>query len=240
MKGKHSESKRAALAVLEDREICTTGAILKRLQETAIRQISLIRTMERESALRALLVGLALHRIKAGLYHGEFMPWLKGHVDGVGYRSCNYYMRLATAFVEATHLTKPELLALPADQTEFAIEPADAAARRFMDKAAKFVGDCSLNELLAREHVKDHKPLGGARPAKKDTRTEEEKLAELREIKRAELASWITTGRQLLIDENVCQFLPREEIEAIHGQLLDLKTEFTKAIQPLLKKHSAA
>ena len=245
MKGNHSSAKLAALTVLEDRasELSTVLQI-KRLQAVAIEQLAAIPRMEREAALRAILAGLTLHRIKAALPHGTWMPWVKqipttgGNLPGLS--QCQYYMRLATAFVESAKVTAPELRTLPGDKIELALEPADAAARRFMEKAAKFVGDCSLNELLAREHVKDYKPLGGARPSKKDHRTEEEKLAELREIKRAELASWITTGRQLLIDENVCQFLPREEIEAIHGQLLDLKTEFTKAIQPLLKKHSAA
>lgn len=238
MKGNHSEPKRYALTILEDRQICTAVQISK-LQAVAIQQIAMIKTMERDAALRALLVGLTLHRIKGGLKHGEFTPWIKKHLDGAGYRQGNYYMRLATAFVDCMNVTKPEILAFPGDQKELALELADATARKFMQKAANFVGERSLNELLDHLHIKDRNPLGGARPAKKDNRSEEAKLAELREVKRAELASWITTGRALLIDENVCQFLPRGEIEAIHGQLLDLKTEFTKAIQPLLRKAKA-
>ncbi len=240
MKGNHSESKRAALAVLEKRENCT-AVQLSKLQAVALQQIAMIKTMERDAALRAILAGLTLDRVKAALNHGEFMPWIKANLDGAGYRQANYYMRLAAAFVTCMNVSRPEILALPGDQKALALEPADATARRFMEKAANFVGDRSLNELLDHLHIKDRKPLGGARDAAKDTRTEVEKLAELQETVRAELASWITTGRQLLITENVCQHLScPAEIAAIHDQLLDLKTEFTKAIQPLLKKRSAA
>jgi len=237
MKGNLSDDKKVALALLDDKQIRTTGANLDTLQRAAITQIALVRRMESESALRAILVGMALMRVKHSLAHGEFMPWLKKNLDATAHRQANYYMRLGLVFLEKTKATKPEVLALPGDQAELSLDNIEGPARRLMEKMTKFVGDKSLNELLSEHAIKDGKALGGARKGgKEDKRSEEEKLAEVREFKLAELNAWLASGEQLLIAENVCQFLSAKEIERFHGQLLDLKTNFTKAIQPLLKK----
>ncbi len=139
-----------ALTVIAQAQISTTMEISK-LQSVALQQLEMIRRMERDSALRAILVGLMLHRVKVSLKHGEFGPWIAENVEGVGKSQVNYYMRLATAFLEKTRLVKAELLAMPDNTTSLAD---DDLARAFMSKAEKFVGDCSLNELLIKYSIK--------------------------------------------------------------------------------------
>ena len=95
----------SALVVLQETSNLHTVQISK-LQAIVAEQFEMVRTLERDAALRAILVGLILYRIKAGLKHGEFMPWLKKNITGTGYRQCAYYMRLGFEFVECTRLTK--------------------------------------------------------------------------------------------------------------------------------------
>jgi hypothetical protein len=145
-----------ALTVLGEKENAPAVAFSK-LQSVAIQQLGMIQRLERDAALRAILVGLALHRIKAALKHGDWQSWIDANVQGAGRAQCRFYMRLAIRFVEKTRATKPEILALPGDQGELAIESAEGAARRLMDKAVKFVADRSLNQLLSDLGIKDRK-----------------------------------------------------------------------------------
>jgi hypothetical protein len=168
-----------------------------------------VKTLERDAALRAIFVGIYLHRIKAGTKHGEFMPWVKKNVKGTGYSQCNFYMKLAAVFVEETNLTKPELLALPGDKANLALTPSDAQAKKFMAKAQKFVGDLSLNELLDQHGIKDKKKLGGAHGGSTDdTKIDPDRLAEM---KRDEASECLSRAEQLFVDENILQHLKPEE-----------------------------
>src|SRR5690606_16247103 len=173
-------------------------AQLPKLQAAALQQLAEIRRMERESAARAVLAGLTLIRVKHSLKHGQFLPWLKQHVQGVGYQQCNFYMGLAQVFVAKARITKPDMLALPGDQTALSLD-AEGEARGFFSKLEKFVGEASLNDLLDKHGLKKKK-LGGKRTSAADTGdgddtpTDPEELAAL---KREELSEWLETGKQL-------------------------------------------
>jgi hypothetical protein len=208
-----SKPQTSALAVLSDRQNCTPVQISK-LQSVAIQQLAMVKGLERDAALRAILVGLTLHRIKASLAHGEFMPWIKAKVQGAAYRQCNYFLKLAAVFVEKTRVTRPEFLALPGDQTDLAIKPADAQARRFMDKATKFVGEASLNELLDEHRIKDTKKLGGRRDAgdSAPAKIDPERVAEM---KREEASEWLARAQQLFVEENIFQHLKPDERKTV-------------------------
>ena len=143
----------SALALVQDREISTKVEISK-LQAVAVQQLAVIKQLHASAALRAILVGLTLHRIKAASTHGEWMPWLKKNFDG-GKSTANHYMRLALVFVEKTKAKRPDLLALPGDQIDLALENPGAAEKRLMDKAAKFVGTKTLSELLDEHGIRD-------------------------------------------------------------------------------------
>ena len=226
----------SALVVLSDPQICTSGANLEKLQHAAISQLTQIRQLESESALRALVVGFAFHRIKASVKHGEFMPWIKANVDSAGHRQANYYMRLAVAFTEVARVSKVEILAAPEDGS--ALTTADDVAKRFMAKAAKFVGAKSLNELLREHGIKDAAQLGGAReqtPAEIDAPADAEQLYL---FARDEIGSAITRCEQLFLTENRLQHLaghPEEIRGAVEG-LRQLADKVEKAASHFLTK----
>jgi len=239
MKGNHSESERAALAVLKEDQI-TTAVVISKLQAVAIEQLAAIPRIEREAALRAILAGVTLHRVKSGLVHGEFRRWLSqmstsgGHLPAVSKTQVNYYMRLATVALAKTSATKPELLAVLGDQTELSLEPADANARRFMDKLVKFVGTKSLNELLRDHGIKDGKKLGGARDkADAEAPIDPEQLAEQA---REELSAWHETGRQLLLTDNLCSRLAPDEILTFDDALDAMLAQWRRGLKDTLAK----
>jgi hypothetical protein len=239
MKGNHSESKRAALAVLEEDQISTAGPISK-LQAVAIEQFSKIPVIEREAALRAIFAGLTLHRIKASI-PGKFSKWISEMLPRVtswtpatARKNSSFYMRLATVAIAETGATT-ELLALSGDQAELSLEPTDAGARRFVDKLTKFVGDKSLNELLREHGIKDAKALGGKREkAEADAAPiDPEQLAAQ---SREELSAWHEQGRQLLITDNVCSHLSADEIRAFDESLDAMLSQWRRGLKHTLKK----
>jgi signal transduction histidine kinase len=115
-----------------------------------------------ETPLRAILLGMVLHKLKATCKHGEWMPLYEQILPAVKFcssstsrRLVSQYMRLAGEFLGATGTATPEFLALPGGQVELSLETSDATAKRFMAKMADFVGDRSLEELLGDLGLKD-------------------------------------------------------------------------------------
>ncbi len=230
----------SALVVLGDKELGFNAQQLPKLQAAALQLIDQVRLLERQSAGHAIMAGLTLHRVKVSLKFGEFMPWLKANVRGVRYSQCNYYMRLATVFVEKQHVKKPDLLALPGDQTSLAIdEQASDETRTFFLKLSEFVGDRSLNDLLEKYGIKGAPALGGARE-KADT--DEPAPAPTPEAlylqSRDEIGDLITRAEGLLLRENRLQFLVGhpEEINGVAASLRALADKVEAAAKDLTRK----
>lgn len=229
-----------ALAILGDRSLSYDQAMLPKIQEATLQQLAEVNRLGRERAARALLAGLGLCRVKASLKHGQFQPWLKAHVK-VGLVSCNNYMRLALAFVEKAGVSKPDLLALPGDQTNLAIDESDEAQRRFFSKLEKFVGQSSLSELLEKHGIKGQPKLGGARlpEGQDDDESADTPPADPEALyltARDEIGSSIERIERLLISENRLQYLVGhpEEIRGVVESLRDLTTKLETAAGPLL------
>jgi hypothetical protein len=129
---------------LEPVQISTIGAIIRR-------HLVEIQRAERETAQRAVMLGVALWKVRLSIAHGQWTPWLGEHI-GVGQRQVNNYMRLALVFLIKSRATKTELRALPADSIELASD--DALSRALFARLEKFVGECSLNELLVKHGIK--------------------------------------------------------------------------------------
>lgn len=221
-----------ALAILGDRSLSYDQAMLPKIQAAALQQLAEVARLGRERGARAILAGLALCRVKASLKHGQFLPWLKANV-GVGKTACNDYMRLALAFVEKAGVSKPDLLALPGDQTNLAIDESDEAQRRFFSKLEKFVGQSSLSELLEKHGIKGQPKLGGARlpEGQDDESADPEALAAQ---KREELSRWVEEGHRLLITENACQHLAPEDVRGFATGLDALHRTWRGAVKQLL------
>lgn len=230
---KPSKKDTSALVLLQDRQISASVELTK-LQAAALHQLDTLARLNREAPVRAILVGLTLHKIKAVLKRGEFIPWIKQHVKGRGYVQCTYYMRLAVAFAEKTRVTKPEILAIAGDQTELAIEPADDTARRMMEKITKFVGESNLSELLDRYRIKETKKLGGAREGNdSEDVPEETDPEELYEQARDAIGAVLTSAEELLIRDNRLQHLAGhpEEIRGVVESLRRLAERVEAAAQ---------
>lgn len=225
-----------ALAVISSSELKADAKQLALLQNSVVAQFRRLHQMREEEALRGLLLGLTLHRVKASLPHGEFGKWAKTHAT-FGERWVNYLMKLALVFIDKAKATKPELLACPGDQAELALEGMEGEQRRFTAKARKFVGKLNLSELLDAHDIKGGKKLGSAREAGEAPAepTPEERALQTAE----ELGAWLTQGRQMLITENVCQHLSADQIRSVADSLNALRTDFRSGLGDLLKKATA-
>ena len=142
-----------ALALISSADLKVSADNLALLQQSVTDQFRRLRALRGEEALRGLLLGLTLHRVKASLPHGEFGGWAKQHAT-FGDRWVNYLMKLSLIFIDKAKATKPELLALPGDQTELSLDGMEGAQRTFMTKALKFVGEESLSDLLIKHGIK--------------------------------------------------------------------------------------
>jgi hypothetical protein len=143
-------------------------------------------------------------------------------------------MRLAVAAIQKTKATVPEILALPGDQKELALESVDETARHLMEKLAAWVGDRSLNEMLCNLGIKADGKLGGAREKSDDDApiTPEQLAAQTRE----ELSAWHEMGRQLLLTDNVCSRLTPDEIRALDESLDAMLAQWRRGLKDTLKR----
>lgn len=146
-----------ALTILESDEISTGGGNLETFAEQALAELDAIRHMETGAALRALRFGVVIYQAKAAAKHGQFMKWQQATFKGAAKSQCNYYMRLAAAFVEKTKLDLQGVLALPAAQGELVPAKQTGAARTVLAAAIDYIDGRSLNECLADEGIKAKK-----------------------------------------------------------------------------------
>jgi hypothetical protein len=207
---------------------------ISKLQGITLQQMEKIRHLQLDASLRALFVGIALHQIKAALKHGEWMPWLKGNLEGAGYRQANYYMRLATIFVEEGRVKAAEIDALPAGCAELAPANFKGDAKRLFDQASKFIDGRSLNELLCDYGVKDGKKIGGAR-AKAAAGGAAPSATQLSEQKIEEISAWLEQGRNLLVTENALQYLAPPVVRGTVETLDKLADQVRSAAKPILR-----
>lgn len=232
----------SALALIGSSELKADSKQLALLQASAAEQFRRLRLLREEEALRGLLLGLTLHRVKASLPHGQFGKWSKAQAT-FGERWVNYLMKLALVFIDKAKATKPELLACPGDQTELTLDTLEGEQRRFVQKATKFVGKHSLAELLDLHGIKETKKLGGKRTAGCDDDDSEETKAtpeQLTARAREDLAQFVTLGRQLLIADNVCQHLTPADVKAFDSSLKALCAEWRASLKKTLGEAEAA
>lgn len=223
-----------ALALISSADLKVSDDKLTLLQQSVTEQFRRLRALRGEEALRGLLLGLTLHRVKASLPYGEFTKWAKENAT-FGERWVNYLMKLALVFIDKSKATKPELLALPGDQAELALEGMEGAQRTFTTKAIKFVGNLSLSELLDLYEIKGGKKLGGAREAGAEDEPKEKVTPEqLAARAREDLAQLVTTARQLLLADNVCQHLSPAEVKSFDASFKALSTEWRASLKKTL------
>ena len=240
-KGNHRPSKKAALVVLSDKTLSTIP--VEQLQAIAIEQIRTIARIEQSTAMRAILLGLTLHKVKASLAHGKFTKWIKSKVTLEGNlwtpattkKNASFFMRLASVAAEKARLTKPELLALPGDQTELTLDTAEGDSRRFVSKITKFIGEKSLNELLRLHGIKDTKPPTKPRADDDDDEKAETAPEVTAQIWREGISEWIESGRYQLLEEAPNVALQTDQLRNIEGVLTKLLADFRETHRHTLK-----
>lgn len=209
----------SALAVVSSHEIRAGKDELALLQQSIPQQLHAMSRLREEEALRGLLVGLTLWRIKTSLPYGEFGAWLRSNSVGFGERYLQYMMKLAGVFVAKAKIAPPDLLALPGAQTELALDGLEAPQRRFVEKAVKFVGKHSLHELLFAHGIREVKALGGRREKGEAAAPAVITAEKLQHHALAELSAALEGLRQLLLTDNVCQYLEEPQVRAFEEGL---------------------
>lgn len=232
-----------ALTLVASPELRVTTNEITKLQDVAVQQVAAISLMETRAAAGAILAGLTLHRVKASLAHGEFGKWLEqmstnvdiskgsnshrgGNLPKIKRAQVNYYMRLALAFLEKAKVAKPDLLALPGDQTELSIEGTSGPARRFMEKLAGFVGELSLNELLIKYGIKGV-GLKTELEAGESAKPEGEDIA-------AFAAKTAMDWRRMFTDRVKIAQLPPETLRLLDQEITDGYSQFKRLIAEAL------
>lgn len=232
-----------ALTLVATPELRVADDDLKKLQRMAVNQIAAIGEMENRAAMGAILAGLTLHRVKASLPHGEFGPWITqitaedqkrtggAFLSQIKARQCQYYMRLALIFLGKCRVAKPDLLALPGDQTELTLDGATGPAKRFADKLKGFVGDLSLNELLIRHGIKGvglksalEEGEGGARRPGEDFY--------------AEVAERLLKFRSIITDRTALARLSRDQLRALKAEVTDSYSQFQRLYEEAYGKEA--
>jgi hypothetical protein len=190
-KGNHSPKTKTALAVLTDSSVVINDrSALKAFQKTTAEQVTLINTTETNNVLRRVFVGLALHRIKASLKHGEWGTWKKDHLS-IKPTQLHYVMGAAQAFVSEAGFKPGDSLALAT--TEVALDTKDATARKVVAAAEKFVGGMTWGELLDAHDIRETKKVGG--PRAKETNNDPAPALtpeQMYQLKRDEIGSFLT------------------------------------------------
>jgi hypothetical protein len=239
-KGKNTPAH--TLVVLTESEMLPR-VTLSKLKDAAVAQMAIISRSERETPIRAFLLGIMLHRIKPAM-SGEFSKWIAGDLaakthwtPATAKKNASYYMRLAVEVIEQTNATKPELLALP-ENHETKLDEFDAAARKFVSRLEKFIDGRSLNELLRDLGIKDAGKIGGARELAAPAASAETDPEQLYLFARDEIGLVITQAETLLVKENRLQHLANhpEEVRGVVESLRTLADKVEAAAKPLLKQ----
>lgn len=234
----------SALVALSGAERLPTVTLAK-LQATAIEQMAHISRAERETPLRAALLGIQLHQIKAGM-PGEFSHWIATKLAAGSHwtpatakKNASFYMRLGLVVVEELRATKPELLALP-DSSATQLDQFEGQARHFMQRLGDFIGDRSLNELLADLGIKDGAALGGARAKGAGKKAAPLDAEQLYLFARDEIGGALQHVESVLLTTNHLQQLAghTEEVRGVIASLRALADKVEKAAGPLLKKQA--
>lgn len=236
---KSSKKPASALVVLEDKTLAPEAARFGKFQAATIEQLELVAATERDNTQRRLVIGLALTVIKAGSKHGTFIPWLKKHVKSSGYTQCTYMMRAARVFFEQTKLGRDDVLTLVSGNGTLAITT-DGPATKIQKVAAKFVGELTWGELLAKLDIRPtEKPVKPKPPEPTDDATPAPAATpeELYTQSRDELGSYLERGAMLFKTENRLQYLADhpEEIAGVVEGLRTLADDVEKAANKISK-----
>lgn len=120
---------------------------LRQARAALAKRAALIFRTEREAACHAIALGMLLWQVKGTLPKGEFKKWIEANIEGRGYRSCAYWMKLALCFAEKSGLKADECSAVAQWKPK-------GKGNTGAAKLDKFVGELSLNELMIKHGLR--------------------------------------------------------------------------------------
>ncbi len=226
----------SALVLLNDPQIATSGGNLTNVKATTLAHLAQIPLLERDAAIRAILAGLGLHRIKLGLKHGLWTDWCDENAS-VSRTQIRMYMGLAAVFLAKCKINKPELIdLLTAGEADFS--SSSTACSTAFGTLITFCANSSLNELLCEHHLKPSTKLGGARDAAA-LKPASQNPEQLYLLARDEIGSVLDRAEALFIKENRLQHMAGhpEEIRGVVDGLRALADKVDAAAKPLLRKN---
>jgi len=233
-----------ALQIIAKAQMSTTGGHLDDVTEQCIHELKMISSMEGAAALRALRFGLVMHQAKALVPHGGFITWQKTTFEGKSRAQCNYYMQLALVFIASMRLNAVEVLKLPNAQLDLALADQEDTTRRVLEKAAKFIGETSLNELLIKHGIKGvglKKALEAAK-AKEEGEPAAPDAEQLYLQYRDEAGGVIQRAESLFLQEGCLAHLigHPEELQGIANGLRSLADKVETQVKDLLSQQPEA
>ncbi len=200
--------------------------------------------LERKAAAGAILAGITLHRVKASLPHGAFGPWiaqkltrLTSWTPGTAKVNASFYMRLSLTFVEKVRVDKSMLLALPHDGESLDLG-ASKEAKKLASALEKFVGDCSLTELLIKHGIKGVGLKTALEQGDEDETDDSATPAQLAEQTRMEALQWVSGLHKAISDPNRFQHLTSDPktLRTLHNEIVEIKQRLDERIRSLAKK----
>jgi hypothetical protein len=215
------EQNNTALTLLSAAAFRPSGEALEALKIHTLAQLQFLQHSERTNAARAVLIGLRLHLIKAGLPYGEFGSWIDKSIP-LCRRQVGYYMRLAVVAIRTAKLGEKNLLSITSGQADTAL--AQEHPEPTADKIRKFVGECSITELLIKHNIKSvglRSELTGA----EDKNLPPERQLELA-MERAWEESWnsIERVRGILGDTERAKLISDpQKLATLKEQIIDLQ-----------------
>jgi hypothetical protein len=206
---------------------------LDSLIERARSQFAKIRENDKVNSLRALFLGLLFFEIKTEAGRGNFMRIADTRMPEICRSVRNDMMALAMFFIHESKVALPPRFAIPDAQTALELT-GDAVTEKIVREAVKFVGSCSIHDLMVKYNIREKKPLGGARSRGADgpIDIDPERLhAQARE----EVSAAVESLRHLLLIENICVRLTPEETRAVDASLDGMLTTWRRGLGKLLK-----
>jgi hypothetical protein len=209
-------NKAQALAVLHDHQISTVE--ISTIGEICRKHLEEIRRVEKMTAQRAIVLGITLWKVRLALPHGKWTPWQEEHLSS-GKSYVNYFMRLALVFLMKSRATKVELRALPSDSVE--LSAGDEISRALLGRLEKFVGDCSLHELLVKHGLK-----GVARDAGDDQADADATTAGGEQMLFTEVCDHFFSLRRTLCTRETLLRLQPDQLDAAKRELGEIVSSF--------------
>ena len=236
-------------------------ALLQTIANQLKTEFEFYEKLEKDAAFRALRIGLLLLRVKDGLKHGEFEPWMNQNISEISRRHCFRFMKFARVFIEKKKLGQNEAYLICDAQPEFKHQISGKPGK-MQQLVFDFIGDKSQAELFDEYGIKSRAPKtpGGANHLNRwlrenglekligttvdklpsDVRAvwskycdeQHQQISDDRQNQiRAQYTDMITNLATAILNKKTYSHLYKKDLEHLHGILSDCRAEIAGALK---------